>query len=110
MSISFSYFAKYILKLEPKQTFDIKVSDSGSFLHDFLDKFSQLISNSVDKNGNKRELIADTVVVAIGNKPDAALYESLKDCVSELYNIGDSNGGGIIPNAVYDGYTVGNKI
>ncbi|MBQ3087977.1 MAG: FAD-dependent oxidoreductase [Clostridia bacterium] len=64
----------------------------------------------VDKNGNKRELIADTVVVAIGNKPDAALYESLKDCVSEIYNIGDSNGGGIIPNAVYDGYTVGNKI
>lgn len=49
----FSYFAKYLLKLEPKKTFEINVSDSGSFLHDFLDKFSQLISNSVDNNGNK---------------------------------------------------------
>lgn len=28
----------------------------------------------------------------------------------EIYNIGDSNGGGIIPNAVYEGYTTGNRI
>lgn len=49
----FSYFAKYILKLEPKQTFDIKVSDSGSFLHDFLDMFSMFISNSTDNAGNR---------------------------------------------------------
>ena len=30
----FSYFAKYILKLEPKQKFELSVSDSGSFLHE----------------------------------------------------------------------------
>lgn len=48
----FSYFAKYILKLEPRKTFEINTSDSGSFLHDFLDLFSQFIANSLDCKGN----------------------------------------------------------
>lgn len=48
----FSFFAKYLLKLEPKRTFEINVSDSGSFLHDFLDKFSNLVKTSVDSSGN----------------------------------------------------------
>ena len=62
------------------------------------------------KDGKTNAVKADTVVLAIGNRPDTSLYDSLKDEVKEIYNIGDSNGGGIIPNAVYDGYTVGNKI
>ncbi|MBQ5824419.1 MAG: FAD-dependent oxidoreductase [Clostridia bacterium] len=62
------------------------------------------------KDGKTNSVKADTVVLAIGNRPDTALYDSLKEEVKEIYNIGDSNGGGIIPNAVYDGYTVGNKI
>ena len=48
----FSYFAKYLLKLEPKRTFEISVSDSGSFLHDFLDRFSSFVSESTDEHGN----------------------------------------------------------
>ncbi len=47
----FSFFAKYLLKLEPKRTFEINASDSGSFLHDFLDKFSHLVKTSVDADG-----------------------------------------------------------
>ncbi len=62
------------------------------------------------KDGKTNKVKADTVVVAIGTRPEASLYESLKDEVKEIYNIGDSNGGGIIPNAVYEGYTVGNLI
>ncbi len=62
------------------------------------------------KNGTVATQKADTVVLAIGDKPDTCLYDSLKDEIKEIYNIGDSNGGGIIPNAVYQGYTVGNKI
>lgn len=62
------------------------------------------------KDGKKAAVKADTVVLAIGDKPDSSLYDSLKDEVKEIYNIGDSNGGGIIPNAVYEGYTVGNMI
>ncbi len=63
-----------------------------------------------NEKGNTVTLDADTVVIAIGNRPDTSLYDSLKDHIEEIYNIGDSNGGGIIPNAVYEGYTVGNKI
>lgn len=63
-----------------------------------------------DKNGASHTIPADTVVLAVGDRPDPSLYDSLKDSFAEIYNIGDSNGGGIIPNAVYEGYTVGNKI
>ncbi len=62
------------------------------------------------KNGRTATVNADTIVLAIGGRPERSLYDSLKDEVKEIYNIGDSNGGGIIPNAVYEGYTVGNKI
>ncbi len=48
----FSYFAKYILKLEPKRRFEINASDSGSFLHDFLDIFSGFVAGSVDDKGS----------------------------------------------------------
>ena len=62
------------------------------------------------KDGKVKSISCDTVVLAVGGRPETTLYDSLKDAVKEIYNIGDSNGGGIIPNAVYDGYTVGNKI
>jgi NADPH-dependent 2,4-dienoyl-CoA reductase/sulfur reductase-like enzyme len=62
------------------------------------------------KDGASLFLPADTVVLATGDAPDPALYESLKNDVGELYLIGDANGGGIIPNAVYEGYTAGNQI
>lgn len=62
------------------------------------------------KEGKTAAIKADTVVFSIGNRPDTSLYDSLKGEVKEIYNIGDSNGGGIIPNAVYEGYTVGNLI
>ena len=61
-------------------------------------------------DGRSVSVKADTVVLAIGGRPETSLYDSLRDEISEIYNIGDSNGGGIIPNAVYEGYTVGNKI
>ena len=63
-----------------------------------------------DKNGKRFSVKADTVVLAVGDKPETSLFDSLTGKVPELYNIGDSNGGGIIPNAVYEGYTVGNRI
>lgn len=63
-----------------------------------------------DKDGKTKEVKADTVVMAVGERADASLYEALKGSVKELYNIGDSNGGGILPNAVYEGYTVGNQL
>ncbi|MBR4745055.1 MAG: FAD-dependent oxidoreductase [Oscillospiraceae bacterium] len=62
------------------------------------------------KDGEEFTVPADTVVLAVGDVPETSLFDSLKDDGLELYNIGDANGGGIIPNAVYEGYTVGCKI
>ncbi|MCQ2460517.1 MAG: FAD-dependent oxidoreductase [Clostridia bacterium] len=64
----------------------------------------------LDKEGQEVDIKADSIVLAIGDKPNPALYEELKDSIKEIYNIGDSNKGGIIPTAVYEGYTVGNRI
>ncbi len=61
-------------------------------------------------DGKTNSVKADSVVVAIGTRPEASLYNSLKNEIDEIYNIGDSNGGCIIPNAVFEGYTVGNII
>ena len=63
-----------------------------------------------NNDGKVFVLPADTVVFAVGNKAETSLYDSLKDEIAEIYNIGDSNGTGIIPDAVYEGYTVGNLL
>ena len=63
-----------------------------------------------DKSGAEFSIKADSVVLAIGERPDSSLFDELKNVHPVVYNIGDSNGGGILPNAVYEGYTVGNKI
>jgi len=51
-SCPFSYYAKYLLQLEPREVFSVGFADSGSFLHDFLDRFSEFISSCKDENGN----------------------------------------------------------
>lgn len=86
----------------------------GNHVNMFTDsKVQEITKDSVtylDKDNKKHTIKADTIVLAIGDKPNPALYDQLKEHFTEIYNIGDSNGGGIIPNAVYEGYTVGNKI
>ncbi len=42
----FSYFAKYVLGLKPREVFDFKESDVGSFLHDFTDALCKEIGLS----------------------------------------------------------------
>ncbi len=75
-----------------------------------VEKITQTHVIYISADGNTQSVKADTVVLAIGGRPEKSLYDSLMDKVREIYNIGDSNGGGIIPNAVYDGYTTGNII
>ena len=70
-------------------------------------KCQEIGENSVvaaGKDGEKREIKADTVVIAVGDRPDASLYEELEGKVAELYNSGDSAGAGNIANAVNHGY------
>lgn len=49
----FSFYSKYLLRLEPKKIFEVSVSDSGSFLHDFLESFSSFLSTAYHPSGEK---------------------------------------------------------
>ncbi len=55
-------------------------------------------------DGTILTISADTVLFAIGDKPNNSLYESLKGRVPELYNIGDSNTPDSIASSVNKGY------
>ncbi|MGD0231992.1 MAG: mycofactocin system FadH/OYE family oxidoreductase 2 [Syntrophorhabdales bacterium] len=52
----------------------------------------------------------DTVVAAMGNDADDALYHSLKGRVKELYRAGDCVAPRKADMAIYEGYTVGRKV
>lgn len=64
----------------------------------------------INKSFRKMPLKAETVVVAVGYKPDCALYSLLKEKVPELYNIGDSREAANIMSAIWDGYEVARNI
>ena len=64
----------------------------------------------IDKNFKQTSLKADTVVIAVGYKPDNKLYNDLKCKVNELYNIGDSREAANIMNAIWDAYEVARNI
>lgn len=64
----------------------------------------------IDKNFKQTSLDSDTVVIAIGYKPDNKLYNKLKCNVHELYNIGDSREASNIMNAIWDAYEVARNI
>lgn len=61
-------------------------------------------------DGTEVEIPADTVVLAVGDRPNTALYEQLEGKVPELYNVGDSAAAGMIAAAVRQGYQCGMKI
>jgi len=62
------------------------------------------------KDGEKRTIEADTVVLAAGSVSDAALYKAIKDKVSEVYCIGDCVEPRTIRDAISEGFRTGQKI
>jgi mycofactocin system FadH/OYE family oxidoreductase 2 len=52
----------------------------------------------------------DTVVTAMGNEVDDALYYSLKGLIKELYRAGDCVAPRKADMAIYEGYMVGSKV
>ncbi|MBL7126856.1 MAG: FAD-dependent oxidoreductase [Dehalococcoidales bacterium] len=62
------------------------------------------------KDGEKRTIEADTVVLAAGFVSDAALYKAIKDRVSEVYCIGDCVEPRTIRDAISEGFRTGQKI
>jgi len=60
----------------------------------------------VDTNGCQKEILADTVVLAVGYSTEKSLYEELKFEINELHLIGDSRNVSNIMYAIWDAYEV----
>lgn len=64
----------------------------------------------VDTIGKEQEILADTVVLAVGYNAEKSLYEELKFQISELYLIGDARNVSSIMYAIWDAYEVAANI
>jgi len=64
----------------------------------------------VNRNFERREIEFDTVVLAVGMKPNQELYNSLTAEISNLYLIGDCKQPRKIHDAVWDGWVISSAI
>ena len=60
--------------------------------------------------GQKKELDADSIVIAVGFRPAPSMAQELAGCGAVVYEIGDGQQVSTILHAVWDGYEVGNNI
>lgn len=85
----FSYYMKYLLKLEPRKEFEISNLDIGSFMHEVLEKFSkylfengiswhELLTNDTWKISLDR-IIEEKLDTDLGNKKQSIKYCLLKE-------------------------------
>lgn len=63
-----------------------------------------------NKEGEKQQIIADSVMVATGNCPVNELFRSLKDSVGEIYLVGDAQQSGNLGAALRGATEIGLKI
>jgi thioredoxin reductase len=63
-----------------------------------------------DRNGSKKELKADSVIVAVGSVQVNSLFDSLKSSVKEIYLIGDAKEPGNLGAALRSAAEVGVKV
>jgi 2,4-dienoyl-CoA reductase-like NADH-dependent reductase (Old Yellow Enzyme family)/thioredoxin reductase len=73
-----------------------KISDSGVFLN--------------DKSGNELFLEAESVIIAVGNRPENTLLDKLKPLGLEVYQIGDCVDVRSAKEAIYEGAVTGRII
>jgi len=73
-----------------------KVEDNGVFV--------------IDQDGNELFIEAESVVMAIGNKPDNSLYDQIKSLGIVLYQIGDCLEPRSAKAAIYEGAVIGRAI
>jgi len=64
----------------------------------------------LDHEGQKKELEADSVVIAVGFQPIPSMAQELRGGGAVVYEIGDGQQVSTILHAVWDGYEVGNNI
>jgi 2-enoate reductase len=63
-----------------------------------------------DKKGKETNIKTDTIVIAMGFKPNSGLYETLKRELAEVYAIGDCIQPRLIKNAVWEAYRLARLI
>lgn len=61
----------------------------------------------IDNKFGKKDICADTVVLAAGFKPENALYNKLRSKIVDLYLIGDANKVANIMDAIWSGNEIG---
>lgn len=64
----------------------------------------------LDCDGHRKDLEADTIVIAVGFRPAPSMAQDLSDCGAAVYEIGDEQKVSTILHAIWDGYEVGNNI
>lgn len=84
-------------RLRKKQT----VFFTGEKLSEIYD--GKIVTENV-KTKEKREILTDAVVLALGSKPDSALYEDIVKSGIKILNVGDSASVGRIHNATSTAY------
>jgi len=76
-------------------------------------KYNEVTSNGVvvtTKEGEKKTIEADTVVLAAGAIPEKKLYQGIKGKVPEIHCIGDCVAPRTIRDAIAEGYRIGLEI
>lgn len=64
----------------------------------------------LDHKGQKKELEADSIIIAVGFRPVPSMAQELRGNGAVIYEIGDGQQVSTILHAVWDGYEVGNNI
>lgn len=64
----------------------------------------------LDCDGSKKELEADSIVIAVGFRPVDSMAEKLNGNGAAVYEIGDGQEVSTILHAVWNGYEIGNNI
>ena len=67
-------------------------------------------ANLIDKNFKKMSVPADTIVLAIGLKPNKKLYDSLVGKIPNLYLIGDARDVRNVMYSIWDAYELARVI
>ena len=61
----------------------------------------------MEKDGEKLDIPADSVVLALGVRPNAGTVQEFKDAFENVYVVGDARQGGRIATAIREGYEAG---
>jgi 2,4-dienoyl-CoA reductase (NADPH2) len=65
----------------------------------------------VDDEGKESFISGDSVIIAVGNRPDNSLFEQVKSIgVKEVYQIGDCLEARSAKEAIFEGASIGRKL